>query len=89
MKKSIVLFFIIIFIAGCSSLYYVNNKGLNDSVGGRLYVAKCSGCHSLYPPAYVLSSENKIRFEVMVKRAKLTGEEEKILKDFLLAAGAR
>lgn len=89
MKKSITLFITIISIAGCSSSYFVDNKNLNNSVGGRLYAAKCSGCHSLYPPEYVLSNEHKLRYEVMVKRAKLTEEEEKILKAFLSDTSVR
>ena len=55
------------------------------SAGRTLYVAKCSGCHSLPQPSLYSGDEWKTKLDEMAERAKLSRGETEQVYQFLFA----
>lgn len=49
-----------------------------------LYVAKCAGCHSLYPPQRVVSGDFPANLEEMAARAELDDTQRELITRYLL-----
>lgn len=57
--------------------------------GRAAYVRRCSGCHGLYLPESVPSSEWPQRIDEMKEDAKVTLEEQKLIEQFLVTRALR
>lgn len=56
------------------------------SAGRRLLAMRCTGCHGLEPVAAYTSVEWRANVRSMAGRAKLSGEEEREITAYLVAA---
>src|SRR6266545_1851261 len=64
-------------LAGCSSSAPAKDlPGAENSVGHKLYVAKCAKCHKFYDPAKYSEADWKMWMKKMSKKAKLKPEQE-------------
>ena len=68
---------VFLFVVGCAAA----NK-FSDA-GEKLYAEKCSGCHRLYSREEFTADQWKTRLEEMSRKAKLSGEEKKILQRYM------
>ena len=101
MKKSLIIFTIIIFVAGCATMSKLQPKqedllAMQQKVPGitferltggyRLYKNKCSGCHGLHSPSeYTPDGWNK-NLREMFPKAKIFDEPSKtLIRDYLYA----
>ena len=57
--------------------------------GRSLYVARCSGCHPLHPPATQPAARWVTVLDEMAPRARLTPTERDLVLRYLTAASAR
>jgi hypothetical protein len=58
------------------------------AAGRRLYVAKCGGCHGLYPPAHGRAEQWRAWLADMRERAKLDARGERSVLAYLRGAAA-
>ncbi len=56
--------------------------------GRDLYVARCSGCHTLFAPAAYPAARWRQVLGQMAPRARLTGEESELVLHYLVALSA-
>lgn len=57
--------------------------------GRELYVARCSGCHPLHPPATQPAARWATVLDQMAPRARLSAEERDLVLRYLTAASER
>ena len=62
--------------------------GIGDerlSAGRTLFIAKCSGCHSLPQPSLYSGDDWKVKLDEMAARAKLSREETEQIYQYLFS----
>jgi len=93
-KKILSMLLIISLFAGCASLIYVPTEKIARKnhiplerlkYGRKLFVKKCSTCHSLVNPSKFNEMEWRDMLKVMSKRAKLNKKEHGLILDYLRA----
>ncbi|HPR84846.1 MAG TPA: hypothetical protein PLG33_02270 [Prolixibacteraceae bacterium] len=93
-KIKIGLVLMIVFSGACSSALYIPTQTDADKAGvstesliqGRnLYVSKCGSCHNLHLPEQYTQEKWKEEMPEMQRKAKISGEEAKLITSFLLA----
>ena len=67
-----------------SSIIQLPEKADTPKRGQHLYENKCGSCHFLYKPAKYTKCEWDLHLLKMAKKSKLTAEEEKLVRDYLI-----
>jgi hypothetical protein len=72
--------------AACASASPVTGSGADDPAS--LYRSKCSGCHRPYEPASRTVTQWQAILDRMARKARLSPEQEKVLRGWLTASAA-
>lgn len=72
-------------LAGCSSPALAKDLpgGAENSVGHKLYVAKCAKCHKFYEPAKYSEADWEMWMTKMSKKAKLKPDQQEELTRYI------
>ena len=74
----------LLLLAGCAGApEAINLPGDASDPARQLYIVKCSKCHKFYDPAKYAAGDWTVWMRKMSRKAKLTAEEEKLIKEYV------